>query len=99
MGCLVFSCIGVVTTAWAGTDIHMDGPDIKNTIMFGVGVAVIAFGIYCLKQASIYYHENENPKKEITTSTTPQTDTVITIVNSVPDTIFIYKFDNTKDLI
>lgn len=99
MGCLFFICLGTAVASWAGTDIHIDGPDIKNIIMFGVGIAVIAFGLYCIVKASDYYHENENPKKEITTSAHPQTDTVITIVNSVPDTIFIYKFDNTKDLI
>ena len=99
MGCLFFMCLGIAIASWAGIDIHMDGPDIKNTIMFGVGIAVIAFGLYCITKASDYYHENKNPKREITTSAHPQTDTVITIVNSVPDTIYIYKFDNTKDLI
>lgn len=99
MGCLVFICLGTAIATYAGMDIHDEGPDIKNTIMFGVGIAVIAFGLYCITKASDYYHENENPKKEIITSTHPQTDTVITIVNSVPDTIYIYKFDNTKNSI
>ena len=99
MGCLLLIFLGSAVASKAGADVHIDGPDIKNVTMFGVGIAVIAFGIYCVVQASDYYQKNENPKREITTSAHPQTDTVITIVNSVPDTIYIYKFDNTKDLI
>lgn len=96
---MLFICLGIAATSFAAVDIQEEGPDIKNLIMLVAGIAVIAFGIYCVTQAAVYYHEKENPKREIITSTPPQVDTVITIINSTPDTTYIYKFDNTKDSI
>ena len=93
---MFFLCIGVGLASWAGVDMRKDGPDIKNTIMFLVGIGIAAFGFISIIKASEYYHEKENPKTEITTSIPAQIDTIITIRNSIPDTSYIYKF-NTEE--
>lgn len=83
--------MGIV--AYAAADIELDCPSVKNIIMFVFGIGVFVFGIFCITKASSYYKENENPKTEITTSILPQIDTIVTTINSVSDTTYIYKFD------
>lgn len=73
-----------------------DGLNIKNIIMFLVGIGIVAFGAVSICKAGDYYHEKESPKKEITTSVPAQIDTIITIRNSISDTSYIYKF-NTEE--
>lgn len=95
-GCISFLFIGIGLASWAGTDMQIEGPDIKNIIMFIFGMGVLVFGIFCITKASTYYHRNENPKTEIVTSIPPQIDTIITTRNSVSDTTYIYKFNLTE---
>lgn len=95
-GCLFFLFIGVVLVSWAGTDMQIEGPDIKDIIMFIFGIGVLVFGIFCVIKASAYYIESENPKTEIVTSIPPQIDTIITTRNSVSDITYIYKFNLTE---
>ena len=92
-GCTALLLIGIGLTSWAGVDIQEDGPGIKNVIMFLVGMGLIVFACFCISKASDYYHGKESPKAEITTSVPAQIDTIITIRNSVPDTVYIYKFN------
>lgn len=93
MGCVLFICIGVGIASWGGDDIQNEGPDIKNIIMFLVGIGIAIFGFFSVVKASEYYREESIPKTEITTSIPPQIDTIITIRNSVSDTTYIYKFN------
>ena len=95
-GCIFFFCIGAGFVSWGISDISMDGPDIKSIIMLLVGIGINIFGSFSIVKASEYYHEKERPKTEITTSTSPQIDTIITIRNSVSDTVYIYKFNLTE---
>lgn len=96
MGCTFFLCIGVGIAAWGGTDMQCEGPDIKNIIMFLVGIGIAVFSCYCIAKASDYYHEKESPKTEITTSVPAQIDTTITIKNGVADTLYTYHFIKEK---
>lgn len=96
MGCIFFLCIGVGIASWGGMDIQTEGPDIKNIIMFLVGVGIAVFGVFSIAKASDYYHKKESPKTEITSSIPAQIDTIITIKNSVSDTTYIYKFNLTE---
>ena len=93
IGCIFFLFIGFSVAYWAEINIQTEGSDIKNIIIFILGIAVIIFGFSCVDKAGAYYRENENPKTEIVTSTPLQIDTVITTRNSVSDTTYIYKFD------
>ena len=90
-GCLSFLSIGTGLAAWAGIDAQEE-LDIKNIIIISVGIVITAFSIFCIIEASKYYHEKESPKTEITTSIPAQIDTIITIRNNVSDTSYIYKF-------
>lgn len=92
-GCLSFLFIGVGLVSWAGTDMQIEGPDIKGIIMFIFGIGVLIFGMFCVIKAGAYYRESENLKTEITTSVPAQIDTIITTKNSVSDTTYIYKFN------
>lgn len=96
MGCIFFLCIGVGIASWGGMDIQNEGPDIKNVIMFLVGIGIAVFGVFCITKASDYYHEESIPKTEITTSVPAQIDTIITTRNSVSDTTYVYKFNLTE---
>lgn len=93
---MLFLCIGIGIASWGGVDIQTEGPDIKNIIMFLVGIGIAVFGIFSIAKASEYYHEESIPKTEITTSAPAQIDTIITIKNSVSDTTYIYKFNLTE---
>lgn len=95
-GCIAFLFIGTAVVSWAVADMQFEGPDIKNIIMFLVGIGIAVFGIVSIAKASDYYHEVNIPKTEITTSIPPQIDTIITIKNSVSDTTYIYKFNPEK---
>ena len=95
-GCISFLFIGIGLACWAGTDMQIEGPDIKSIIMFIFGIGVLVFGVFCVIKAGAYYRESENPKTEIVTSTPPQIDTIITTGNSVSDTTYIYKFNLTE---
>ena len=95
-GCMFFLCIGVVIATFAGVDIQIEGPDIKNIIMFIFGVGLAIFGLFCVAKASEYYNEKSVPKTEITTSIPAQIDTIITIKNSASDTTYIYRFNLTE---
>ena len=95
-GCIAFFCIGIGLASWAGIDMSEDGIDIKNVVMSLVGIGVIAFGFFSTVKATDYYHEKESLKPEITTSISPQIDTIITTRNSVSDTVYIYKFNLTE---
>lgn len=95
-GCIFFFCIGAGFISWAICDIIEDGPDIKNIIMLLVGIGIHVFSCFSIVKASDYYHEKESPKTEITTSISPQIDTIITTRNSVSDTVYIYKFNLTE---
>jgi len=96
MGCILFLLIGIAIASWGGIDIQCEGPDIKNIIMFLVGIGMIAFGLFSVVKASEYYHEKERPETEIIVSVPAQIDTIITIKNSIPDTSYVYKF-NSKE--
>ena len=95
-GCIFFGYIGARFISWAICDIIEDGSDIKNIIMLLVGIGLEVFGAFSIVKASEYYHEKESPKTEITTSISPQIDTITTIRNSVSDTVYIYKFNLTE---
>lgn len=95
-GCISFLFIGIGLASWAGTDMQIEGPDIKGIIMFIFGIGVLVFGVFCVIKAGAYYRESVNPKTEIVTSTPPQIDTIITTRNSVSDTTYIYKFNLTE---
>ena len=79
--------------SWTVADMEMEGPNIKDIVVFIFGIGVFVFGIFCITKASTYYKENESTKTEIITSIPPQIDTIITTRNSVSDTTYIYKFD------
>lgn len=96
MGCIFFLCIGIGLASWAGVGIEYEGPDIKNIIMLLVGIGTIIFGVFSIAKASEYYKEKESPKTEITTSIPAQIDTIITTINGVSDTVYIYKFKLTE---
>ena len=64
--------------------------------MLLVGIGLTFFSIFSMIKSIDYYHEKESPKTEITTSTSPQIDTIITTRNSVSDTVYIYKFNLTE---
>ena len=95
-GCISFLFIGIGLASWAGTDMQIEGPDIKGIIMFIFGIGVLVFGVFCVIKAGAYYRESENPKTEIVTSTPPQIDTIITTRNSISDTTYVYKFLTEK---
>lgn len=95
-GCLFFFCIGAEFISWAIANIIIDGSDIKNMILLLIGAIIAAFGIFSIDKSIEYYYEKESPKTEITTSISPQIDTIITIRNSVSDTVYIYKFNLTE---
>ena len=96
MGCVFFLCIGVGLASWAGFEMQDDGPDIKNIIIVLVGIGICVFACFCMAKSSDYYHEKESPKTEITTSVPAQIDTIITIRNSVPDTLYTYHLIKEK---
>lgn len=96
MGCIFFSCIGIGFTSLAGYDLIEDGPDIKSILMLLVGIGIVVFGFFSMIKAREYYYEKESLKPEITTSISPQIDTIITTRNSVSDTVYIYKFNLTE---
>lgn len=95
-GCVTFLCIGTALASWAGVDISEDGPDIKNIIMFLVGIGILVFGFFCIFKASDYCHEKESHKAEITTSVPAQIDTTVTIKNGVADTLYTYHLIKEK---
>ena len=95
-GCLFIFCIGAGLASCAISDIVVDGPDIKSIIMLLVGIGIAAFGSFSVTKSSEYYYEKESSKTEITTSISPQIDTIITTRNSVSDTVYIYKFNLTE---
>ena len=95
-GCMLFICLGIGLSAWAGAEMKGEGLDFNNIIMFLVGIGIIVFGVFCVDKASNYYKESESHKTEITTSIPPQIDTIITTRNSVSDTTYIYKFLTEK---
>lgn len=97
MGCVFFLCIGIGVASWGGIDIQTEGPDIKNIIMFLVGLGITIFGLFSMDKASDYYHEASIPKTEITTSVPAQIDTIITTRNCVSDTTYIYRFNNLTE--
>lgn len=90
-GCVTFLCIGIVLVSWAITEMAEDSIDVKNIIMLIAGIAVVIFGFYCIAESSKYCH-----KKEFTTSVPAQVDTIITIRNSVPDTLYTYHLIEEK---
>lgn len=96
MGCIFFFCIGVGFISWPISDISVDGPDIKSIIMLLVGIGLTVFSVFSMSKSIDYYYEKESPKTEITTSISPQIDTIITTRNSVSDTVYIYKFNLTE---
>lgn len=91
IGCITFLCIGVVLTSWAIVEMAEDSVDIKNIIMIIAGIAVTVFACYCVIESATYCH-----KKEFTTSVPAQVDTIITIKNSVPDTLYTYHLIEEK---
>ena len=95
-GCFFIFCIGTGLASWATSDIAVDGPDIKSIVMLLVGIGIIVFSLFSVTKSSDYYHEKESPKTEITTSISPQIDTIITTRNSISDTVYIYKFNLTE---
>ena len=90
-GCVTFLFIGTAAATLAVIDIVEEGPDIKNIIMFIAGIAVIVFACFCVAESSKYYN-----KKEFTTSTPAQIDTIITIKNGVADTLYTYHLTKEK---
>lgn len=90
---MLFILIGLILTSWAFYRMKEEGTNVGRVIMFIIGLEVILFGLFCTSRVSIYCREKESPKTEITTSISPQIDTVITIRNSVSDTSYIYKFN------
>lgn len=95
-GCVVFIFLGAAATAYAGMDMLEEGPDIRNIIMFLVGIGIAVFGCFSIVKASDYYHEKESPKTEIITSVPAQIDTTITIKNGVADTLYTYHLTEEK---
>lgn len=93
MGCMFIICLGIGIGIWATIKMQEEDINIERIIMFLIGIGVTVFGFFCTHEASIYCREKESPKTEITTSISPQIDTVITIRNSIPDTTYIYKFN------
>ena len=90
-GCITFLLIGIVLVSWAITEMAENNVNIKDIIVLIVGVAVVIFGFYCIAESSKYCH-----KKEFTTSVPAQIDTIITIRNSVPDTLYTYHLIEEK---
>ena len=99
-GCITFLIIGIVLVSWAITEMTENSIDIKNIIVLISGIVVVIFGFYCMAESFGFYRIAESAKychkKEITTSIPAQIDTIITIRNSVPDTVYIYKFNSTE---
>lgn len=96
-GCTFIILLGIGLGIWATIKMQEEDINIERIIMFLIGIGVTVFGFFCTHEASIYCREKESPKTEITTSISPQIDTVITIRNSVPDTSYIYKFNLTEE--
>ena len=90
-------CLGIGLGIWATIKMQEEDINIERIIMFLIGIGVTIFGFFCTHETSIYYREKEGSKTEITTSISPQIDTIITIRNSVSDTSYIYKFNLTKE--
>ena len=97
MGCMFIICLGIGLGIWATIKMQEEDINIERIIMFLIGIGVTIFGFFCTHETSIYYREKEGSKTEITTSISPQIDTIITIRNSVSDTSYIYKFNLTKE--
>ena len=96
MGCMFIICLGIGLGIWATIKMQEEDINIERIIMFLIGIGVTIFGFFCTHETSIYYREKEGSKTEITTSISPQVDTIITIRNSIPDTSYIYKFSTKK---
>lgn len=95
-GCITFLLIGIAAASWAGVEMSEEGPDISNFITLIAGIAVVFFAFFCMAKARDYYHEESIPKTEFTTSIPAQIDTIITIKNSIPDTLYTYHLIEEK---